>query len=129
MKRRKNSLSLQGNWKKLWNMNVVFIPIVIGALDRVTKGLIKGLDDLEIRGWLETIQTTVLLWSVRMLRRAQETCDDCVHSNSCEKLSADTSVKNSQMGWIIVIEEICCRSNFGERPSANADVKNSRLNG
>ena len=34
------------------------IPIVIGALGTVTKGLVQGLDDLEIRGQVETIQTT-----------------------------------------------------------------------
>ena len=27
--------------KKLWNMNVMFIPIVIGALSTVTEGLVK----------------------------------------------------------------------------------------
>ena len=37
-----------------------FIPIVIGALCTVTKGLIKGLEDLGIRGRVETIQTTAL---------------------------------------------------------------------
>ena len=36
--------------KKLWNMKVTVIPVVIGALGTVTKGLIKGLLDLEIRG-------------------------------------------------------------------------------
>ena len=33
--------------KKLWNMKVTVIAIATGAL---TKGLIKGLEDLEIRG-------------------------------------------------------------------------------
>ncbi len=36
--------------KKLWNMKVAIIPIVIGALGTVTKGLVQGLEDLEIRG-------------------------------------------------------------------------------
>ena len=31
--------------KKLWNMKVTFKPLVIGALDRVIKGLIKGPED------------------------------------------------------------------------------------
>ena len=31
--------------KKVWNMNVTVIPIVIGALGTVTKGLIKELED------------------------------------------------------------------------------------
>ena len=59
--------------KKLWNMKVMVILIVTGALSTVTKGLIKGLEDLEIRGQEETIQTTALLRLGRILRRVQET--------------------------------------------------------
>ena len=42
-------------------MNVTIIPIVIGAFGTVTKGLLKGLEDLEVGGRVETIQTTALL--------------------------------------------------------------------
>ena len=55
--------------KKLWNMKVTIIPIVIGAFGTVTKGLLKGLEDLEIRGRVETVQTTKLLRTARILRR------------------------------------------------------------
>ena len=41
--------------KKLWNMKMTVIPIVIGALGTVTKGLVQELEDLEIRSWVETI--------------------------------------------------------------------------
>ena len=41
--------------KKLWNMKMTIIPIVIGAFSTVTKGLLKGLKDLEFGGWMETI--------------------------------------------------------------------------
>ena len=41
--------------KKLWNMKVTVIAIVIGAFGTVTKGLLKGLDDLEVGGRVETI--------------------------------------------------------------------------
>ena len=58
--------------KKLWNMKVTFIPIVIGALGTVTKELVKRQEDLEIRGRVETIQTTALMRSVRILRRVRE---------------------------------------------------------
>ena len=34
--------------KKLWNIKVTIIPIVIGALGTVTKTLVQGLEDLEI---------------------------------------------------------------------------------
>ena len=50
-------------------MTVMFIPIIISALSTVTKELIKGLEDLKIRGRVGTIQTTALLRSARILRR------------------------------------------------------------
>ena len=39
-------------------MKVIIIPIVIGALGTVTKVLLKGLEDMEVVGKVETIQTT-----------------------------------------------------------------------
>ena len=62
--------------KKLWNMQVTIIPIVIGAFGTVTKGLLKALEDLEVGGRVETIQTTVLLRTARILRRVLETWGD-----------------------------------------------------
>ena len=41
-------------------MAVTMIPIVIGALGTIPKGLIKGLDDIEANEQEETIQTTTL---------------------------------------------------------------------
>ena len=35
--------------KQLWNMKVTVIPILIGALGTFTEGLVKGLEDFEIR--------------------------------------------------------------------------------
>ena len=49
------------------------IPIGNGALGTVTERLLKGLEDLEIRGRVETILTTALLRSARILRRVLET--------------------------------------------------------
>ena len=54
-------------------MEVTIIPIVIGALGTVTKGLLKRLEDLEITERVETIQTTALLRSARILSRGVET--------------------------------------------------------
>ena len=62
--------------KKLWNMQVTIIPIVISAFGTVTKGLLKGLEDLEFGGWVETIQTTALLRTAWILRRVLETWGD-----------------------------------------------------
>ena len=44
------SLDLAWGLKKIWNMNVPVIPIAIDALSTVTRGLVLGLKDLEIRG-------------------------------------------------------------------------------
>ena len=53
-------------------MKVTIIPIVIGAFGTVTKGLLKGLEDLEVGGRVETIKTTALLKSDRILRKVLE---------------------------------------------------------
>ena len=53
-------LDLARELKKLWNMQVTIIPIVIGAFGTVTEGLLKGLEDLEVGGRVETIQTTTI---------------------------------------------------------------------
>ena len=59
--------------KKLWNMKVTIIPIVIGAFSTVTKGLLKRLEDLEVGGRVETIRTTAILRTARILKRVLET--------------------------------------------------------
>ena len=51
-------LDLARELKKQWNMKVTIVLIVIGALGTITKGLLKGLEDLEIGVRVETIQTT-----------------------------------------------------------------------
>ena len=72
-------------------MLVTIIPIVIGAFGTVSKGLLKGLEDLDVGGRVETIQTTTLLRTAKILR-LEETC---CHSDSNEKSSANADVKNS----------------------------------
>ena len=62
--------------KKLFNMKVMIVPIVIGALGTITKGLLKGLEDLEVGGRVQTIQSTALLRTDRILRRVLETRGD-----------------------------------------------------
>ena len=74
-------------------MKVTIIAIVIGAVWTVTEKLVQRLEDLEIRGWMETIQTTVLLRWVGILRRVLETWGDLL---SNEQPSANPNVKNSK---------------------------------
>ena len=54
-------------------MQVSIIPIVIRAFVTVTKGLLKELEELEDGGRVETIQTTTLLRTARILRRVLDT--------------------------------------------------------
>ena len=57
--RKEKYLDLARELKKLWNMKVAIIPIVIGSLCTVSKGLIKRVEDLEIR---ERVEISKLLY-------------------------------------------------------------------
>ena len=50
-KKRDKYLDLARELKKEWNTKVMVIPIVIVVLSTVTKGLVQGHEDLEMRGW------------------------------------------------------------------------------
>ena len=69
-------LDLARELKKLWSMKVTIVPFVIGAFGTISKGLLKGLEDLEVGGRVETIQMTALLGTARMRRRVLETWGD-----------------------------------------------------
>ena len=69
-------LDLARELKKLWNIKVTIVPIVIGTLGTITKGLLKGREDLEVGRRVETIQTTASLRTTRILRRVLETWGD-----------------------------------------------------
>ena len=70
------NVDLARELKKSWNMKVTGIKIVVDALGTINKGLVLGLEALEIKGWVETIQTTALLKLARILRRVLETWGD-----------------------------------------------------
>ena len=57
-------------------MKGTVVPVAICALGTVTKELVQELDDLEIRGRVETIKATVLLKSAKILRKVLETWGD-----------------------------------------------------
>ena len=82
-------------------MKVTLIPVLIGPLGTVIEGLEQGLEGLEIRGRLHTIQTTELLRLARIQKtRLEETC---CHLGCSGKPSANAVVKSSQMTKIIII--------------------------
>ena len=57
-------------------MKVTIVPTAIDAFGTITKGLLKGLEDLEVGERVETIQMTALLRKARILRRVQEAWGD-----------------------------------------------------
>ena len=75
-KKKDKYLDLARELQKLWNMKVTIVPIVISAFGTITKGLLKGLEDLEVGGRVETIQMTAFLRRATILRRVLETWGD-----------------------------------------------------
>ena len=53
-------------------MLVKIIQTAIGAFGTVSEGLLKGPEDLKVGGRVETIQTTTLSRTARILRRVLE---------------------------------------------------------
>ena len=85
-KKKDKYLDFAGELKILRNMKVTILPIVIGALR-----FKKGMEDLEIRGRVETTQTIALLRSEYWEEswRLEKTC---CHSNSSERPSVSADV-------------------------------------
>ena len=81
--------------KKLCNMKVTIVPIMIGTFFTVPIGLLKWLEGLAVRGRVKTIETTALLRTVRILRSSWRLEEACCHSDSREKPSAKTDMNNS----------------------------------
>ena len=96
-------LYLARELKKLWNMKVTMIPIVIGAFGTVTKGLQKRLEDLEVGGRVENIQTTTLLRSARILRWDLETRGDLLTLKLQWKSISWRWCKKTPMQIVIII--------------------------
>ena len=101
--KKNNYLALTRELKRLSNMKVTVIPIVIGALSTVTERLALGLEDLEIWGQEETIQTTALLRLAKILRRFLETWGDLLLLKFQWETTANAGVKNSQRIKIMII--------------------------
>ena len=85
-------------------MKVAVISIITRALGTVTKGLVQGLECLEIKARVQTIQTTALQDRLEYRGEFWILEETCCHSNSSEKPSANAGVKNSQNSKIIIIK-------------------------
>ena len=80
---------------------MMVIPVVTCALKTLPKGLVKGLEDLEIRRQVEKIQQQHRLEYREDTWRLEETC---CHSNSSKKKKlANAGVKNYQRSKIIIL--------------------------
>ena len=69
------------------------------GLRTIPKGLINGLEELEIRGQAETIQTIQNLSEYR--EESSRIAETYCHSDSSERPSANAGVKNSK-GMILI---------------------------
>ena len=69
-------LDLARELKKQWTMRVTVIPIVVGGFGTVSKSSGKKTGGFGIWGRIETILTTTLLRSAKILRRVLETWRD-----------------------------------------------------
>ena len=58
--------------KRLWDMKVVVIPIVLGALGTTPKTLQKRMKDIGIETRIDELQKTVILHTARILRKVLE---------------------------------------------------------
>ena len=67
-------MTLLKKTKRPWNIKVTLKPTVTGSLGTIPKGWVKGLEDLKIlKEREETIRTSALLISARILRKVLET--------------------------------------------------------
>ena len=85
-------------------MKVTVISVVIGIHGTVSERLVKGLENLEISGRVETMQIIILLRLARLLRRVLETWEDLlslkfqwktISKHLCEKLSKEKKNVNN----------------------------------
>ena len=66
-------LILPESLERMWGMRVMVIPMADGALGTAPKGLDRRLEQFNIRGRINTIQNTIMLRLVSILRRIPET--------------------------------------------------------
>ena len=76
-------------------IKVTVIPTVISVLGTVPKGLVKELEELEIRTQVETIQMTALSRLARIPRRVLETCCHSNNNNNNNNSSSSSSCSSS----------------------------------
>ena len=89
-----NSWILGESWKSCSTWGWRWYQLLLVYLERFLKFWEIKLEELEIRGGIETTQTTALLRSDRILRRVLE---NCWYSNTSERLPANACVKKKKL--------------------------------
>ena len=84
--------------------SVTVIPIVNGVLGTIPKGLERRLKELEICGRIETVKTTALLRSTRILKKSP--------GNLRRFAVIQTPMKNHQLMLIFIFRSVLFRRNF-----------------
>ena len=87
--------------KNQWNMKLLLI--VFGTIWTIAQKLVKGQEELEIRGREHTIQSTTLSRSAKYWGESWRLEETCCLSISCGRPSAKAGMKNSQRNKIITI--------------------------
>ena len=86
-------LDLARELKKLWNMKGTIIPIAFGT---VSKGLLKRQDDFLVSGRVEPSKLQYYWEQPEYWEESWRLKETCCHSNSRERPSVSTDVKNSK---------------------------------
>ena len=71
------------NRRILFNIKMIVIPLMVGALGTAFKNLEKRIGELEIRDRIKTVQTTALQRSAKILRRVLEKKGDLLSHRLC----------------------------------------------
>ena len=80
------------------------MPVVVGAIGTIPRGLVKGPEDLEIRGRVETIQITFV---IKIGQNTEKSLGDLrrltVTQTRVKKPLTNARVENSKRSMIIII--------------------------
>ena len=116
--------------KKMWQMKLRVISMIIGALGTVPDGLEKRLAKSEIRAKIKTIQTIALLRSAGILSKVLETWEDLLllrlHWKTISKYWLEKPAWNEEI--IIIIILIIIRRRMGHANDEKWKSTNDRRN-
>ena len=69
IEKKSNYKDLEIEIQRMWNMKTEVIPIVIGALGTIKKGMENNIRNVSEAVNIKSLQKTCLLWTARILRK------------------------------------------------------------